>query len=49
MQMNVGFELRGLLAKYLNDPLCDNYCVLPLLGSEKRVRRASRERGMSGT
>jgi GNAT superfamily N-acetyltransferase len=49
MQMNVGFELRGLLAKYLNDPLCDNYCVLPLLGSEKRVRGASRERGMSGT
>ena len=42
MQMNVGFEPRGLLANYLDDPVCDNYSVLLVLGAEKNVRGASR-------
>jgi 4-aminobutyrate aminotransferase/(S)-3-amino-2-methylpropionate transaminase len=47
MQMNVGFEPRGLLANYLDDPVCDNYSVLLVLESEKSVRGASRENAMS--
>ena len=43
MQMNVGFEPRGLLANYLNDPVCDNYSVLLVLESEKPVRGASKD------
>jgi predicted N-acetyltransferase YhbS len=41
MQMSVGFEPRGLLANYLNDPVCDNYSVLLVLDSAKTVRGAS--------
>ena len=47
MQMNVGFEPRGLLASYLNDPVCDNYSVLLVLESSKNVAGASREHAMS--
>jgi 4-aminobutyrate aminotransferase/(S)-3-amino-2-methylpropionate transaminase len=47
VQMNVGFEPRGLLANYLNDPVCDNYSVLLVLGSEKPVRGASKDQSMS--
>jgi len=47
MQMNVGFEPRGLLANYLDDPVCDNYSVLLVLESEKSVRGASKESAMS--
>jgi 4-aminobutyrate aminotransferase / (S)-3-amino-2-methylpropionate transaminase / 5-aminovalerate transaminase len=47
MQMNAGFEPRGLLANYLNDPVCDNYSVLIVLGADKNVRGASRENAMS--
>jgi 4-aminobutyrate aminotransferase / (S)-3-amino-2-methylpropionate transaminase / 5-aminovalerate transaminase len=47
MQMNVGFEPRGLLANYLNDPVCDNYSVLLVLDAEKSVRGARREAAMS--
>jgi len=47
MQMRVGFEPRALLANYLNDPICDNYSVLIVLGAEKDVPGASRERAMS--
>jgi 4-aminobutyrate aminotransferase / (S)-3-amino-2-methylpropionate transaminase / 5-aminovalerate transaminase len=46
MQMNVGFEPRGLLANYLDDPICDNYSVLLVLDSEKSVRGAVREQSM---
>ncbi|HTW63530.1 MAG TPA: aminotransferase class III-fold pyridoxal phosphate-dependent enzyme [Bryobacteraceae bacterium] len=46
-QMNVGFEPRGLLTNYLNDPVCDNYSVLLVLDSTKNVRGASREKAMS--
>jgi 4-aminobutyrate aminotransferase/(S)-3-amino-2-methylpropionate transaminase len=47
MQMKVGFEPRGLLANYLDDPVCDNYSVLLVLPAEKTVRNASREDAMS--
>ncbi len=36
-QMSVGFEPRGLLPQYLNDPVCDNYGVLLVIASEKDV------------
>jgi ribosomal protein S18 acetylase RimI-like enzyme len=36
-QMKVGFEPRGLLANYLNDPVCDNYGVLLVLNAEKEI------------
>ncbi|HWK12747.1 MAG TPA: GNAT family N-acetyltransferase [Vicinamibacterales bacterium] len=42
MQLRVGFEPRALLANYLNDPVCDNYGVLLVLGADKPVRGASR-------
>jgi 4-aminobutyrate aminotransferase / (S)-3-amino-2-methylpropionate transaminase / 5-aminovalerate transaminase len=47
MQIKAGFEPRGLLANYLNDPVCDNYSVLLVLPAEKQVRNASREAAMS--
>ncbi len=47
MQIGVGFEPRALLANYLNDPVCDNYSVLLVLGAEKDVRGASRKHSMS--
>src|SRR5580704_7664032 len=47
MQMNVGFETRGLLANYLNDPVCDNYSVLLVLESSKTVAGADRKSAMS--
>lgn len=36
-QMRVGFEPRGLLAGYLNDPVCDNYGVCLVLPSDRDV------------
>jgi GNAT superfamily N-acetyltransferase len=36
-QMKVGFEPKGLLPNYLNDPVCDNYGVLLVLDSGKDV------------
>jgi 4-aminobutyrate aminotransferase/(S)-3-amino-2-methylpropionate transaminase len=42
MQMSLGFEPRGLLANYLDDPICDNYSVLLVLDSDKSLRGASR-------
>jgi 4-aminobutyrate aminotransferase/(S)-3-amino-2-methylpropionate transaminase len=47
MQMSAGFEPRGLLANYLNDPVCDNYCVLLVMDASKNVRGASRKSAMS--
>jgi len=47
MQLGVGFEPRKLLANYLNDPVCDNYSVLLVLGSDQPVRGASKEHAMS--
>src|SRR5262245_52986493 len=43
MQLAVGFEPRALLANYLNDPVCDNYSVLIVLGADREVPGASRE------
>ncbi len=36
-QMRVGFELRGLLPGYLNDPVCDNYGACLVLDSARDV------------
>lgn len=36
-QRRIGFELRGLLKGYLNDPVCDNSGVLLVLDAEKEV------------
>ncbi len=47
MQMGAGFEPRGLLANYLNDPVCDNYSVLLVLDSSKNVRGATQKHAMS--
>lgn len=47
MQMKTGFEPRGLLANYVNDPVCNNYGVLLVLSSEAPVRFASRESALS--
>lgn len=43
-QLKVGFEPRGLLVNYLNDPVCDNYGVLIVLGADRDVPGASRQR-----
>jgi GNAT superfamily N-acetyltransferase len=40
MQQRIGFEFRGLLKDYLNDPICDNYSVLIVLDAAKDVRGA---------
>ncbi len=42
MQLGVGFEPRGLLANYVNDPVCDNYSVLLVLPSEQDLHFPSR-------
>lgn len=47
MQIGVGFEPRALLADYLDDPVCDNYSVLLVLGADQDVRGASRKHAMS--
>jgi hypothetical protein len=35
MQLGIGFEARVLLPNYVNDPVCDNYGVLLVLGADK--------------
>ena len=45
MQQRVGFEFRGLLKDYLQDPVCDNYSVLIVLDAAKDVPGASRPAG----
>lgn len=47
MQIATGFEPRGLLPNYLNDPVCDNYAVLLILPAAKETREASRRFAMS--
>lgn len=42
MQQRVGFEFRGLLKDYLQDPVCDNYSVLIVLDAAKDVAGAVR-------
>lgn len=36
-QMKIGFEPRGLVPGYLNDPVCDHFGVLLVLGAERPV------------
>jgi GNAT superfamily N-acetyltransferase len=36
-QMKIGFEPRGLVPDYLNDPVCDHYGVLLVLDAEREV------------
>ena len=43
MQLGVGFEPRGLLKNYLNDPVSDNASALIVLDAAKDVAGASRE------
>ena len=42
MQRRVGFEFRGLLKDYLQDPVCDNYSVLIVLDAARDVEGAVR-------
>lgn len=42
MQQHAGFEVRALLADYLNDPVCDNYSVLIVLDAARDVPGAVR-------
>jgi GNAT superfamily N-acetyltransferase len=42
MQRRVGFEFRGLLKDYLQDPVCDNYSVLIVLDAATDVEGAVR-------
>lgn len=44
MQQRVGFEFRGLLKDYLDDPVCDNYSVLIVLDASRDVAGAVRDR-----
>lgn len=37
-QRRIGFELRGLLADYLDDPVCDGYGVVLVLPADREVR-----------
>lgn len=37
-QRQIGFELRGLLAGYIQDPVCDGYGVVLVLPAERDVR-----------
>lgn len=43
MQLGVGFEPRGLLKNYLNDPVSDNASALIVLDAAKDVAGASRD------
>ncbi|MBM3808952.1 MAG: 4-aminobutyrate--2-oxoglutarate transaminase [Acidimicrobiia bacterium] len=45
MQRSIGFEFRGLLKDYLNDPVCDNYSVLIVLDASIPVPGAVRPGG----
>jgi GNAT superfamily N-acetyltransferase len=37
-QRAIGFELRGLVAGYINDPVCDGYGVVLVLPADREVR-----------
>ena len=37
-QRHLGFELRGLVPNYINDPICDRYGVVLVLPAERDVR-----------
>lgn len=37
-QRRVGFELRGLVPDYINDPVCDRYGIVLVLPADREVR-----------
>jgi GNAT superfamily N-acetyltransferase len=37
-QRRIGFELRGLIPGYINDPVCDRYGIVLVLPSDRDVR-----------
>lgn len=37
-QRKIGFELRGLVAGYINDPVCDRYGIVLVLPATREVR-----------
>lgn len=37
-QLKIGFEMRGLLADYINDPVCAGYGILLVLPAAREVR-----------
>ena len=37
-QLRVGFELRGLVANYIDDPVCDRYGIVLVLPADREVR-----------
>lgn len=37
-QRRIGFELRGLLANYIDDPVCDRYGIVLVLPATREVR-----------
>lgn len=39
-QLGIGFEPRGLLSNYVNDPVCGNFAALLVLDASARVPRA---------
>jgi len=47
VQIRAGFEPRGLLANYLNDPVCENYSVLLVMDRSQNIKGASRKNAMS--
>ena len=47
MQLKLGFAPRGLVANYVNDPICDNYGVLLVLDADQDVPGASRKHAKS--
>jgi GNAT superfamily N-acetyltransferase len=47
-QRRVGFELRGLVAGYINDPVCDRYGVVLVLPAEREVSFPSPTEQLAG-
>jgi GNAT superfamily N-acetyltransferase len=37
-QLRIGFELRGLIADYIDDPVCDHYGIVLVLPASREVR-----------
>ncbi len=37
-QLRIGFEPRGLLSRYINDPVCDGYGIVLALSADRDVR-----------
>lgn len=44
-QQRIGFELRTLVANYINDPICDGYGIVLVLPADRTVRAYSEGEG----